>query len=76
MDEVFGTHTVCELAASHPRVRELAEAVLEDLFAPERDAVLCRTAARTYRLARDHGGLTTCSAAAFVAAHAEPRASR
>ncbi len=76
MDEIFGTHTVCELAASYPRVRELAEAVLEDLFAPERDAVLCRTAARTYRLARDHGGLTTCSAAAFVAAHAEPRASR
>ena len=33
------------------RVRELAEALLEDLSAPERDAVLCRTAARTYRLA-------------------------
>jgi L-fuconolactonase len=49
---MFGSDwPVCQLAASYARVRELADVLLEGLSAAERDAVLCRTAARTYRLA-------------------------
>jgi L-fuconolactonase len=49
---MFGSDwPVCELAASYAQVRELADALLEGCSAAERDAVLCRTAARIYRLA-------------------------
>jgi L-fuconolactonase len=49
---MFGSDwPVCELAASYAEVRELADALLEGCSAAERDAILCRTAARAYRLA-------------------------
>lgn len=49
---MFGSDwPVCQVAASYGQVRELADTLLEGLSAAERDAVLRRTAARTYRLA-------------------------
>ena len=49
---MFGSDwPVCELAASYAQVRELADALLEGCSATAREAILCRTAARAYRLA-------------------------
>jgi L-fuconolactonase len=49
---MFGSDwPVCQLAASYAQVRGLADALLEGSSAAEREAVLGRTAARTYRLA-------------------------
>lgn len=49
---MFGSDwPVCELAASYTEVRQLADALLDGFSTAERDAVLCHSAARAYRLA-------------------------